>query len=130
MRACKSRLGDGSRFPDAPSNSRGVLQISPFTRIVKSTSLSGSPDSSTGRAGTVAGRSIGRTESRSLFLPSRQQRIRNPLGGQLRAAVGPVTVGQTIGSTNTFEDLAQIDHRQPVLSQRSGQPTMSYIGSQ
>ena len=34
MRACRSRLGPGSRFPDAPSNSRGVLRISPFTRIV------------------------------------------------------------------------------------------------
>jgi len=34
MRACKSRLGPGSDFADAPSNSRGVLRISPLTRIV------------------------------------------------------------------------------------------------
>src|SRR4029453_392809 len=99
MTACRSRLGNGSRSPDAPSNSRGVVRISPFTRIAKSTSLPGSLRSSTGR-----------TEGRSQFLPGRQQRVGHSLGGQLRAAIGPVTVDQTIGSTSTVEDLAQVHH--------------------
>ncbi len=117
-------MGPGSRFPDAPSKSRGVLRISPFTRIVGFAPPFNGPD---GKA--PAERSAGPEAAVcSCRTDSSASAIR--CGGQLRASIGPVAVGQAIGATNAVEDLAQIHRLQPVLSQRRRQSTMSCIGGQ